>query len=408
MKSSIEGGASCSFFSFFLVFAFYALNLDSVLAYIKWSSYFYQIAVGAVLLLCCGYVGALKQMSLFRSLVASMIAKWILFLVVISLSYFFVADPDYSGIGLSFLLSTILIVFSLKIACICIDVKADCGRPLAIVLLVSALLVIIDPIIDIRSYFDNQHFFEYERTRGGGLYFQPNVASVVLVFLLAAALPRTSGSIKVLLCGVSSLAIFLTFSRSGLILLCLLLMISVWRKYISVHMFALFCTIPIVLIGATSIGDNVASFFSIDEGSGYIRMYEMQDMLSEAGIKSDSRTETAEIAISDFFEAPLGKGLGYSWKWADKQPEGQGTHNLNLRYMLEFGVLGMCVWPLFLFSLFFDRIKGLDRPWLLGICGIAFLSSFFSHNLTEQGAILASMYAVFSLPVKKKESGKFN
>lgn len=172
--------------------------------------------------------------------------------------------------------------------------------------------------------------------------------------------------------------------------------------------FLLFFLIPVFLIGAQSVGDNIASIFNIDEGSGYIRMYEMQDMLSEAGIKGDSRAETAEIAIADFFEEPLGKGLGYSWKWAEKQPEGQGTHNLNLRYMLEFGIIGMCIWPLFVFSLFVDRTKGIDRLWLLGVCGIALLSSLFSHNLVEQGAILASMYAVFALPVKKKELRKLN
>lgn len=391
---------------FFLVFAFYILNFDVVLASIKWSSPVYQFSVAGLLLFLCSRVKAFQGKSLLSEMAGSMLFKWNLFLVFVSLIFCFKADQKYSEVGLLLLASTFLITVSLKMASVCLDKDVDYGRALSILLLLSSVLVIVDPIVDIRSYFDSQQFYEYERTRGGGLYFQPNIASVVLVFLLAAALPRCSGGGKVLLCCVSSFAVFLTFSRSGLILLSLLLIISVWRKYISRLTFAIFCAIPVFLFGAESIGEGVASVFNIDEGSGYIRMYEMQEMLSEGGIKGDSRTETAATALEDFINEPFGRGLGFSWKWAEMQPEGQGTHNLNLRYMLEFGIVGIFIWPFFVFSLYSDRVKGLDKLWSIGVLGMAVLSSLFSHNMTEQGAVLASMYAVFALPLKNKCLGR--
>lgn len=374
----------------------YCLNVDNLLGYVRLRPMAYQFAGAAGVFIFFSMLASRSIPSRIVSLLRNPLIRWLSFLILISLPYSIISEASLSSQGLSYLVTTSLIVTTLVL---CTEEMAWSNTQSAMITLavvVACLSVLADPLIDFRQFFPQLADEGYERTRAAGVFLQPNIASTSLAFLLAAAIPRVSRFTAVLLSLLVAVAVFLTFSRSGFILLGLVILLGAWRGFLPRYI------VLTVLIGAfawtTTLKDVIIDTFGIHEGSGYVRLIHLQDMLTSSALLNDTRTATAEQAYSDFVGAPLGQGLGYSWRWAQMQPDQQGTHNQNLRYMLEYGITGFFVWPLFLVALFRSRDRNIDFVWGLGICFCGFIASLFSHNLTETGAILAPLIGALLWP----------
>jgi hypothetical protein len=375
-----------------LAFLFYSLNLDNLLGYVRLSPVSYQFAALAAAAATFTLLSHRSLSSRVHSLVRHPLIRWIAFLVFISLPYSVVSDPAVASEGLRYLVTTALVIATLVLCNEEMTWSTAHTVMLVTAIVIACLSVLADPLVDFRQFFPQLADDGYERTRAAGLFLQPNAASMALVFLLSMAIPRVSRLVGVLLSGLVSAAVFLTFSRAGLALLFAVLFLSAWRSYLPRTL--LLSVVAVVVVWTTTpVKDVIADTFNIEEGSGYVRLIHLQDMLTESALLQDSRASTAEQAYSDFLNKPLGHGLGYSWRWAELQSDQQGTHNQTLRYMLEYGFAGIFVWPLFLIALFRSRDKNLDLIWAVGICVCGFIASLFSHNLTESGSFLAPLLA---------------
>lgn len=378
-------------------FLAYSLNLDNLFGYIRLGPLSYQFAGLAAAAATFSLVCHRSMSSRLQSLARNPLIRWVVLLVFVSLPYSIISDPALASEGLRYLATTSLIVVTLVLCNEEMTWSASHTVVLVTAIVIACISVLMDPLVDFRQFFPQLADDGYERTRAAGMFLQPNVASTALVFLLAMAIPRVSRLVGVLLSALVSVAVFLTFSRAGLALLFAVLFLSAWRRYLPRYL--LLSVAAVVLVWTTTpIKDVVVDTFKIDEGSGYVRLIHLQDMLSESALLHDSRTSTAEQAYSDFVDAPFGRGLGYSWRWAELQSDQQGTHNQNLRYMLEYGIAGIFVWPLFLLALFRSRNRNIDFMWGVGICVCAFIASLFSHNLSESGSFLAPLLAAILWP----------
>jgi hypothetical protein len=380
-----------------LAFLVYGLNIDNLLGYVRYGALIYQLAGLAVAIAILSLLSHRAVSSRIHSLVHNPLIRWVGLLICLSLPYSLLSDPALAFDGLRYLATTALIVATLVLCNEEMDWSAVHTVMLVAAILIACLSVLADPLVDFRQFFPQLADDGYERTRAAGLFLQPNVASMALVFMLSMAIPRVSRLVGVLLTAVVSAAVLLTFSRAGLALLFAVLFLSAWRGYLPRYLLLSVAAV-VVIWSTTPIKDVIADTFNIEEGSGFVRLVHLQDMLSESALLHDSRTSTAEQAYSDFLKDPLGRGLGYSWRWAALQSDLQGTHNQNLRYMLEYGFAGIFVWPLFLIALFRSRDKNIDFMWALGICLCGFIASMFSHNLTESGSFLAPLLATVLWP----------
>jgi O-antigen ligase len=266
---------------------------------------------------------------------------------------------------------------------------------------IPCISVLADPFLDIRSHFSYDFVGNYEKTRSAGLYLQTNVAGAALPLIFAAIAPRIGRRSATICACAMAIACLLTFSRASIFLMIFVILASLLFNYIyRITVFIMLFFIAISYNGEF-MKEVLVRYFNIDQGSGFNRLFGVENNYFDvSSYFSDVRYSLVEYAYADFAQRPwLGNGLGYSWRWAVMQSENVGTHNLYLRYMLEYGILGALIWPAFLYSAYRCRNQYLNRSWAFCICACGFITAFFSHNIPEQGMILVPILAALTLPM---------
>jgi O-antigen ligase len=271
--------------------------------------------------------------------------------------------------------------------------------------IISASIVVLDPIINIRSALPAFDLEVYEKTRAAGFYLQPNLAGLVLPLFFAILVIRMSRFWVTILSVLLILATTLTFSRGSIGLTAAILLAAVFARKIPLWPLLLFAIVFLLLGLSVDIVYLIQNNFGIDSGSGLARLSNLLDMLSIQALGADSRSTLAQEAFSKFLESPLiGYGLGFSWEW--EEVTGQGTHNIYLRFMLDYGFLGILIWPSLMWVLYKYRQPEMSRYWALTILSLSLFIGFFSHNLTEQSCILVTIAAAYVLPVPEQLNGR--
>jgi O-antigen ligase len=116
-------------------------------------------------------------------------------------------------------------------------------------------------------------------------------------------------------------------------------------------------------------------------------------LLGQGSLIDDSAQERETVARYGwelFLQAPfLGHGLGITFTGAQLS-----THNLILRHLLEYGILGAFVFPTFLWA----SARSLPRDgllrwrWLVG--ALMLFMSLFTHNMLEQAGFVLPWLAL--------------
>lgn len=376
------------------------------MAHIRYAPVFYQILI---------FTGAIGIYFSFpfsntnrehRLPIWPMIA-WISALILLSLLRMMIGfDPDYAAMASILMLSTLTMIATWLVGIRLHPTSETSNRATLVLLLIFATAccsVIADPYIDIRAMIDPSIIGTYERSRAGGVFLQPNQAAISLALLYAVTLPRVGPKIAIACTATVLLGIFLTFSRSGQIVVTLIIAISLIRGYLPRATLGLLAGTAALLLTGSFFQNQIVDAFGIDQGSGFMRLTDASRFYSVDALASDVRASLVDSALTDFSTAPwAGRGFGYSWKWADNQFVEAGTHNIYLRYMLEYGALGALIWPLFLLAAFYMRNQTLDKIWCMGICICGLIIGLFSHNIPEQGSILVVMVAALTLPVPQR------
>ena len=338
--------------------------------------------------------------------IALPIFSWVL---IFSLFNFIlmVANPGfYADLAFKYLVSTILILFS----CILLQVLSKSRRDLdnvstnifLIGFILSALAVIIDPIVNIRSMVPTFETNLYERTRAGGFYLQPNIAGAVLPIYFAMLVPRLSRVWLIPLAMLLVLASVLTFSRSSMGLTAIVLTAAMFFGRIPIWPMLLASPVLFIFGADLNIVDDLKHNFNIDGGSGLVRLQNLVNFTTLFDVGRDLRVDLAADARREFLRSPIvGYGPGYSWAWADRV--GQGTHNIYLRHMLEYGFLGILIWTTLMWLFFKLRQPLLPISWAVTIFAMSLVVGLFSHNLTEQSSILLTLAAAYFLPMPRRE-----
>lgn len=267
--------------------------------------------------------------------------------------------------------------------------------------IVSAVLVIVDPLIDIRSYLYQFDGVSYDRSRAGGLFLQPNSAALGLLIYILILVPRLSRfwlHICFLLLAVGTL---LTFSRFGMLTSLFVGGVATVSGRLNAKVFLLFVIIIFLSLSGDGVERILVDDLGVNEGSGLFRLSNSFDLVSASALVEDDRTWLLKKAWSDFMASPwIGYGPGYSWLWEDEV--GQGTHNIYLRYMLDYGILGVLFWPSLMWVLYSLRQPVLPAYWALTVLVVSLLVGLSSHNLTEQNFCLIGIMAAYVLPLPNR------
>lgn len=238
--------------------------------------------------------------------------------------------------------------------------------------------------------------------RAAGLYMNPNTAA----FFICAAIPlvtlRASVFVRLTWYLMVGIAVQLTFSRGGMLMLISMVamaeMFTIYseknnNKFAKLFVLA-FLSITIYSIYAVFI-KNAHSILArmLDENTAN----RLQFAVNESSMMRIYVLERAiDVAKSSIL---FGKGIGFAYSWS----EGISVHNMFALILLEQGILGL-LWM----SILFVALFSLGAPIGIWISTIIIVGGMFSHNLFDSptyGLVIA-LYAALPSILRASDRGR--
>ncbi len=217
--------------------------------------------------------------------------------------------------------------------------------------------------------------------RAAGLYQNPNISAIALVLgmiMTVELLPRTFRPWFVMLVGVG---VLITFSRGGS---------AAW--IVAVVLMVMYGGIragAMLRVGIGSVAVAIAALFLAGwwEAAGEalsLMTSGTWERLSVGASVADasavSRMDDARLAWQMFLERPLtgwGVGATAEWDWFES------THNMFLRHLAEYGIVGLVIMPLLVVAFTGWKSRPEARP-VIWLGGVVLTWSVFSHNLLDE------------------------
>lgn len=242
--------------------------------------------------------------------------------------------------------------------------------------------------------------------RAVGTYLNPNGAAYALIFGMLAgwhAFPDRAKPWFVMVVGISILP---TYSRSGMIIYVVAMVVLLingmvnWRRLMlpvlaGTVATALLFSLALMNVGGRhdcvshSIGDREKVIFAFypdqdSEKSNLSNQERINQNSDEPDFSTQERIVLLRDALYEYGENwVFGQGLGVTWTLGG----GQRTHNIFLEKGIEMGVVGLLLWPSFLFLLALSS-QGQSRKLAWALLSSGLVLGLFSHNLFESRQIL--------------------
>ena len=348
--------------------------------------------VGAFLVTALLFLPGLKSIRLLRS----PLAWWAVGYLLVSVLWIGPADNLEAAVdGLVMVGITCFFVAMALLAYPLMDVS---GRLWAAVLWVSLLLAVASIL---HEYNDPSAYLFAEAGMGiagraAGVYLNPTIAAQALVMILACLLGRCSRRVGLLAVVVALIGLFPTFSRGGFVAWAALVAVATWRGRLPRwFLIVLVAATAILLLAGGWLLEHLSVWIAPENRNSLDRL---SWALGQGSLDDNSAGERKFIAAfgwNQFLQAPFsGHGLGSMFVWV----AGVGTHNMVLRNMVEYGILGALIFPLFLTASVRSATPVVDGAWLWSMAGIALLLSVFSHNMSEQPSFLLPWLAICLMP----------
>lgn len=244
--------------------------------------------------------------------------------------------------------------------------------------------------------------------RGAGIDENPNSAAIKLTILglMSLSLLKNRIFVKKLFCIVIFLSVFLTLSRSGMIISIISLMFFNIVDFKSIFSFLLirknilkgFLTLFILSIFLAAVIPLVISYvpgFTSRGSQERIHQIMGQDELINTG-DDDGRIRIFYDYLDLILSNPLGYGTGSSM---DRSFYRSATHNTFLRLSIDFGIISF-----FIYLFYIIRMLTISNSSLLfAFMIVVFFSSFFTNTLFENRTFIVSL-AFVECSILKKSS----
>jgi len=220
----------------------------------------------------------------------------------------------------------------------------------------------------------------YNPGRSAALHLNPNGAGMALLFglMLSVRLISTRWRLAFIV-GVGG-AILVTFSRSAILALGLLvfLLLPLKGELTSRQVITLLLGLGSIFLLVSSL--EVISALAAGRGMNEVNLLQrlewFQSLGREGDFSSDQRLQVAEAAWKSFLDSPL---WGHGLSERDFLVAGVGSHNIYLQHLAQHGVLGLFLFP----TVVFIAARSAPPSIRLSFVSIQLFSGFFSHNMLD-------------------------
>jgi hypothetical protein len=224
--------------------------------------------------------------------------------------------------------------------------------------------------------------------RAAGAFLNPNGAAISMSLMIACMAYLWKSRWNSVFVVLALVAVLLTYSRAGLVSFLLIVGIMAWRGQLPRGLSILGVGLLIGVAYWMVVDDVLRSENTMDR----LRFFASRDIADI--LASDERFLLLQKALVEIAEAPLfGHGWGYSKFWGETIA-GQGTHNMYLSGMMDFGVLGLLVWPAWCLSLLWGPRQ--QRRSMAPVALVFLVYGLFTHNALESHAFLVPVILLLS------------
>jgi len=259
-----------------------------------------------------------------------------------------------------------------------------------------------------------------DAVRKGGFGENPNQAASGIKFLALGVLVFLS-QLKIkkyLLIAAMVIAVFLTFSRSGLISVILILIFGVannWHTKIQITvpvLFKSFLKMALLFTGlfmglvllAGVIKDNFPAFTRGAAGDRIdLLTGKSKGNATKEDVGSGGRGDLLYMYLDKFMTNPFGHGTGYT---SDKRYSQLNTHNYYLLLMINYGFLAFVLYMVYL-RVGFKIALSHDQFYYVIFLVLLIFEGFISHSMYIERALLISL-AFFDSLIYKRQQIKSN
>lgn len=215
--------------------------------------------------------------------------------------------------------------------------------------------------------------------RSSGTFINPNICALALLsFFLIGINYLTSERKKLIFFMMINAGVFLTLSRAAILISILLTIIyiiktkNIVRNTIAVALVLIFL-LPILL---TKITNQFSDTGGIKRFSKILNIFSGEQSVNNE-IKDDVRGRLMTNSFDMVLEKPItGNGLG-AFRQINDYGDINETHNMFLAFGVDFGLIGILIYPIFVFCLFNRRS---DKFRILFII-LFIISGLSSHNI---------------------------
>lgn len=285
-------------------------------------------------------------------------------------------------------------------------------------LLVSGGSVMYDFLVGLPSY----SLKLANSVRKGGFGENPNQAASGIKFIALAALVNLTETkiLKSVVITFLLIAVFLTFSRSGLVSVFFILVFGAMNNWSnkfpkdpsvlvqnSFKLILLFAVLYISLIAFSNVIRT--NFPQFTRGEAGKRLDLLSGKSDKSNISSDAieggRADLVFVYIDEFMQNPFGYGTGYT---SDKKANGDklNTHNYYLYLAVNFGYIAFIVYLIYIAYNVRLAFKH-NQFYYLIFTILFFLEGFFTHTIFHERPIVLSL-AFFDSIIYRKSLNSSN
>jgi len=239
--------------------------------------------------------------------------------------------------------------------------------------------------------------------RSSGFYLNPSVAGKVIVIGVILSMTILKKQYRTWFLFFSFVGVFLTFSRAAIIGLMIVYLYMLIKKQLD---FKYSVFIPIVLFVVLSfslpfLSSYVKTTHTAGASNVINRVMWFIDPTGHADHSTGERQYVANKAFDMLAKGPfLGAGLGSTKHWDARV----STHNIYLTTSAEFGILGILIFPLLIYSIIQNARD--EAAIIAGIFAIIILyMGFFAHTLLDELDILFAYALIANLSYKSQRRG---
>lgn len=303
---------------------------------------------------------------------------WLIFYLCIILFWFILPHNEFSIGDLRRKILSIASIFIFMIFIFFDDKNTSIVRKAVFVATLVSVFNNIYEFIDPYAFFDVIMF----PGRSSGFYLNPSVAGKVMVIGVIFSITMLKKEYRAWFLFFAMVGVFLTFSRAAILGLVLVYLYMIIKKQLdfkySVFIPILFFTV--LNLSMTLLFSHVETTHKAGARNVTNRIMWFKDPTGHTDFSVGERQDVANKAFDMFAKNTFfGTGLGSTKHWDARV----STHNIYLTNMAEFGLIGILIFPLLIYSII---QKSRDEAAIIaGIFAIFILfMGFFAHTLLDE------------------------